>query len=250
MFECLTDRENGTVVLPAPRTDTDAMSEKTPLISTPGNMPLGPKTKDYAMVLLWPFALAVCFAALFIFLVIVPPVHKISLYSVVTLIAMLLPCVPVITAVAFVATSVCPRPPTHTHAKSRSAALCCSCACCFCCCRGSSTKHTKHSGRSRALRLFSWKQQSKKVGNVHFWTTVAVCTLVACLTLTNDRILEGSDVSHYCSEHNFHCGAGVDLLTDVTLGGILVTVVFGVLGASAASSLTKKLDLPPMPINA
>ena len=107
-------------MLPAPRTDTDAMSEKTPLISTPGNMPLGPKTKDYAMVLLWPFALAVCFAALFIFLVIVPPVHKISLYSVVTLIAMLLPCVPVITAVALVATSVCPRPP-HPHAQNRAA---------------------------------------------------------------------------------------------------------------------------------
>ena len=91
------------------------MSEKTPLISTPGNMPLGPKTKDYAMVLLWPFALAVCFAALFIFLVIVPPVHKISLYSVVTLIAMLLPCVPVI--ISRLCCHLGLSSPTHTHTR-------------------------------------------------------------------------------------------------------------------------------------
>ena len=83
------------------------MSEKTPLISTTTAVPLGPKTKDYAMVLLWPLALAMCFAALFVFMIIVPFVEKITPYSVGALITMLLPCIPVITAVAFVATSVC-----------------------------------------------------------------------------------------------------------------------------------------------
>ena len=74
---------------------------------------------------------------------------------------------------------------------------------------------------------------------------------MACLTLTNNRILDGSDVSEFCEEHSYKwCGAGVDLLTDVTLGAILVTVVFGVLGAAATSSLLKKLDIPPLPINA
>ena len=85
---------------------------------------------------------------------------------------------------------------------------------------------------------------------MHYWTTVAVCALVACLTLTNNRLLTGSRVEDYCHKHNFHCGNGEEFLMDITLGAILVTVVFGVLGASATSSLSKKLELPPMPINA
>ena len=100
--------------------------------------------------------------------------------------------------------------------------------------------------------VFVYKQ-SKKAGNVHFWVLVAVCTLVACLTLTNDRVLKRSQVSSYLeNELNIHGSSldALDVLTDVSLFVILVTVVFGVLGAAAASSFIKKLDLPPLPINA
>ena len=172
------------------------MSESAPLIGTK-DQPIGPKTSDYVKVIVWPVLLALCFIGLFVFVMVVPPTKTINFYSVAALATMLLPVVPVLSALVFAKTS------------------------------------------------------SKSAGNAHFWILVAVCTLVACLTLTNDRILDGSDVSEFCQEHSYTwCGAGVDLLTDVTLGAILVTVVLGVLGAAATSSLLKKLDIPPLPINA
>jgi len=95
------------------------------------------------------------------------------------------------------------------------------------------------------------RSSSKKAGNVHFWVLVAVCALVACLTLCNDRVLSGADASSYFDEHSFtHKLSGEEIITDVSLAAILVTVVLGVLGAAAASSFIKKLDIPPLPINA
>ena len=84
------------------------MSEKAPLLATSASpVHLGPSTKDYVKMLLWPFALAVCFGAFFVFIVIVPPMSKVTVYGVAALITMLLPVIPVITAVAYAATSVC-----------------------------------------------------------------------------------------------------------------------------------------------
>lgn len=222
------------------------MSESAPLIGTK-EQPIGPKTSDYVKVIVWPFLLALCFIGLFVFVMVVPPTKTINFYSVAALATMLLPVIPVLSALVFAKTSVC----DSFFFTVRGAAVLCG------------AKHTalppctRHAFFAVSDLFLSFffthlrTQQSKSAGNAHFWILVAVCTLVACLTLTNDRLLEGSDVSEFCQEHSYTwCGAGVDLLTDVTLGAILVTVVLGVLGAAATSSLLKKLDIPPLPINA
>jgi len=93
--------------------------------------------------------------------------------------------------------------------------------------------------------------RNKKAGKVHFWIVVAVSVLVACLILTNDRVVTSSDVDDYCAEHEFkNCIKGVDMLTDISLAVLVVSVVLGVLSAAFAQRFIEKLDIPPMPINA
>jgi len=92
---------------------------------------------------------------------------------------------------------------------------------------------------------------SKKAGKIHFWIVVAVCALMVCLTLTNDRIVTSSDVDEYCEDNSLkHCLAGMDMITDLSLGAVVVTVILGVLGAIYSQSFVQKLDIPPLPINA
>jgi len=172
------------------------MSEKAPLIDNKA-MPLGPKTSDYVMVILWPLLLALVGIGLFAFFIAVPPMEKINAYGVIACITMLLPIIPFVSSLNLI------------------------------------------------------RSHSKTAGNVHFWIVVAVCTLVACLILSNDRIVTSSEVDSYFDKHNYHRKlSGLDILTDVSLAAIVVTVLLGVLSAASASSFIKKLDIPPMPINA
>lgn len=82
------------------------MSETAPLIDTK-ERPIGPKTSDYVKVILWPVLLALCFIALFVFVMVVPPTKTINFYSVAALATMLLPVIPVLSALVFAKTSVC-----------------------------------------------------------------------------------------------------------------------------------------------
>jgi len=89
---------------------------------------------------------------------------------------------------------------------------------------------------------------SKKTANVHFWIVVAVSALLACLILTNDRVVDSEEVESFAN--GFSYLNAVELLTDFTLGALLITILLGVLGAAFTQSYIKKLDVPPMPINA
>ena len=82
------------------------MSESAPLIGTK-EQPIGPKTSDYVKVIVWPFLLALCFIGLFVFVMVVPPTKTINFYSVAALATMLLPVIPVLSALVFAKTSVC-----------------------------------------------------------------------------------------------------------------------------------------------
>ena len=83
-----------------------AMSESAPLIGTK-EQPIGPKTSDYVKVIVWPLVLALCFIGLFVFVMVVPPTTTINFYSVAALATMLLPVIPVLSALVFAKTSVC-----------------------------------------------------------------------------------------------------------------------------------------------
>jgi len=171
------------------------MSETAPLIDTK-NVAMGPKASDYIMVVLWPLLLALCGIALFAFVLAVPPIDTVTPYGVIALITMLLPLIPLLSALNLV------------------------------------------------------RSGSKTAGNVHFWIVVAVCAIMACLILTNDRVISSDEVDSYCAAHDFSCIKGIDMLTDLTLAALVATVVFGVLSAAFAKSFVKKLDIPPLPINA
>ena len=82
------------------------MSEATPLIDNK-NMAVGPKGKDYVLVVLWPLLFALCGIGLFAFVLAVPPLDSITVYGAIALITMLLPIIPLITALALAVSGVC-----------------------------------------------------------------------------------------------------------------------------------------------
>jgi len=95
---------------------------------------------------------------------------------------------------------------------------------------------------------------TKKAGNAHFWILVCVCVIVSCLVLVNDRILStghSEEFDSFFHDHSFHTKLGyTEFITDISLATLVVTVILGVLGATATNSFIAKLDLPPLPINA